>query len=288
MDKIQWIKEGIAKVSRYVHIIGHEYVTLHGNLLAKGIAFSFLLTFFPIVMIAIWLLSIIVADGSHLESEILATLLDITPQVATDYLQERIQNIASHRLWSKIGITGIIILFWAPNTLFTSIEQALYKVMKTDERRSFLIRKAYSFTLHIVIILIIILFSFISMMLNSIGLFTDLPPYLSFISSKGVSTLVIWTSLMLIYWICYHGKIKKSALVITSFIISLIWQILNSIGSSIITLSGKNEAFYGILAGVAVVMSWAFLFSAFLLIGGQVIARQSRPKESESYLDYEI
>lgn len=261
---------------------------LHGNLLAKGIAFSFLLTFFPIVMIAIWLLSIVVADGSHLETEILATLLDITPQVATEYLQERIQNIASHKLWSKVGLTGVIILFWAPNTLFTSIEQALFKVMKTEERRPFIIRKVYSFTLHLVIILIIIFFSFISMMLNSIGIFTDLPPYLLILSSKGVSTLVIWTSLMLIYWICYHGTIKKRALIITSFCIAILWQILNSIGSSIITLSGKNEAFYGILAGVAVVMTWAFLFSAFLLIGGQVIARHSQPERKGYLQDYEI
>lgn len=285
---MELLRRKLTYISNYVHEIGHEYVTLHGNLLAKGIAFSFLLTFFPIVMIAIWLLSILVADGSVLESEILATLLDITPQVATEYLQERIQNIASHKLWSKIGLTGVIILLWAPNTLFTSIEQALYKIMKTEERRSFLIRKVYSFTLHIIIILIIILFSFISMMLNSIGFFADLPPHLALISSKGVSTLVIWTSLMLVYWICYHGKIKKRALIITSFCIALLWQILNSIGSSIITLSGKNEAFYGILAGVAVVMTWAFLFSAFLLIGGQVIARHSQPKRKEDLIDYQI
>lgn len=285
---MKWVRERGRAVSRYVHEIAHEYITLHGNLLAKGIAFSFLLTFFPIVMIAIWLLSIIVADGSILETEILATLLDITPQVATEYLQERIQNIASHKLWGKVGITGVVILFWAPNTLFTSIEQALFKIMKTEERRPFLIRKIYSFTLHLVIILIIILFSFISMMLNSIGIFTDLPPYLLFISSKGVSTLVIWTSLMLIYWICYHGKIRKRALVITSFCIAILWQILNSIGSSIITLSGKNEAFYGILAGVAVVMTWAFLFSAFLLIGGQVIARHSQPIKKSDSPEYEI
>ncbi len=253
--------------------------------MAKGIAFSMLFTFVPILMVALWIFSEFLADATALRIAVLNHLLDIVPPAAESFVADRMEAIVVSRAWQQVGIAGVVMLFWAPGSLFAAIEQSLYTIMQTTERRGFWFRHLIYFTLHFLIITIMLLFTLLGLMIDTLIPDQYMPPHLAVAASWLVSLLIVWGSLVAVYRMSFHGRIRLRAIVWTSLGISLLWQGLNSVGSSIIAGTGRNELFYGILAGVAVVMLWAFLFAQMLLLGGIIIARKSQKMHRTLMLD---
>jgi uncharacterized BrkB/YihY/UPF0761 family membrane protein len=96
------------------------------------------------------------------------------------------------------------------------------------------------------------------------------------LGTKVLSMLLLWFGFMVIYRMCYHGTIHLPMLLFASFIVAAAWQLVNYLGMSIISYTGKNEVVYGFLAVVVVFLAWAYLFAIFLFIGGIIIARHSQ------------
>jgi YihY family inner membrane protein len=270
------LKNMLVRYGMFLFEVARRYVLLRGNFYAKAMAFSFLLTFIPIVMVFLWGISVFLSHNQELQHLFITQLIDLVPPAASDFLRDRIYEIIKSRSWRNLGIFGVIILFWAPNSLFSSILYGLHVMMEKRHTDRFVwSRHLFTFTMHYIVALIVVLLNLLSLVINSVFTFENAPFWVSLVKSHWISTMVLFTVLAAIYVMSYGRAINKWALVSVSLILAVLWHVFNYAGSKIISGSGGVEVFYGIFAGVAVVMTWSLVFSAAILLGGIIIAQCS-------------
>lgn len=264
------------KVYREFEDILLIYFRKNGTVLAKGIAYSFLITSIPLLFITLYICSLFFNDISEVKNIVTIKLSDLIPIQLAQLIIDQVSKIALSKSWLKIGIVGFIGLFFVPRQLFASLDNSLRAVMESPKGRTLLKRQILYFILVISAATLFFFASYFYLIIKTVLSFIDLPLFMTVLGSKTISTIFISIALMLIYRICYHSSLNKSILFIVSTAIALIWQIVNFLGASIITISGKNEFIYGLLAGGIVFLFWAYIFAVLLLIGGVIIARENR------------
>ncbi len=251
------------------------YFAKKGNLLARGIAYSMLITAIPFLLLSIYAASLIFQDTAALQGALNLWIHDLIPEASADMVIMRVSEILQDSRWKKVGATGLVLMFIAPQILFASIESALSVVMMPRKRHHFMIRQVLYILMHIFVVSLFFLFSIFSLWFNTALGSTQMPTVVYLFSSKVTSLLIVWLSLMAIYRMSIHRKINFGIVAKVSLVISLVWMFFNFFGSILITTSGRNELIFGILAGFILLMVWAYLFAALLLLGGIVISGKS-------------
>ena len=260
---------------RNLKLILSIYNHKRGNLLARGIAYSMLLATIPFLLMAIYGASLLFRDTAALQGALNLWLHNLVPEATADMVIVRVSDLFMSSSWKRIGILGLIMLFFTPQILFASMESALSVVMMPRKRTNFIVRQILYFLMQIFVVSLFFLFSIFSLWVNTTLSFTSVPPIVFILSSKIISLFIVWFSLIAIYSMVSGYKLHKKTLISVSFVIAFIWLIFNFIGSIIVTTSGRSEVIYGLLAGFVVLMFWAYIFSALLLLGGIVIAGRS-------------
>lgn len=263
-------------IYKELHDVLRIYFRKNGAVLAKGIAYSFLITSIPLLFIALYISSLFFNDAAEIQRLLILRLSEIIPSQLAELTVEQVSKIALSKSWLKIGIIGFAGLFFVPRQLFASLDNSLRAVMNSPKGRTLLKRQLLYFILVIFAASLFFFASYIHLIIKTILSFTELPFFMIFLGSKTLSTILISIALMVIYRVCYHSSLNKKMLIIVSVGIALLWQIINLVGASLITISGKNEIVYGVLAGGVVFLIWAYIFAVLLLIGGVVIARENR------------
>jgi len=263
-------------IYRYISEILQIYSIKRGTILAKGIAYSFLITSIPLLFIAFYISTVFFSPTEEFQLLIRSRLAEIIPNQVAEYIVTYFFDMFHDRSWLKIGTIGIISLFIIPRGLFSSLENSLVTVMDSPNRRPILRRQFLYFLLIIVAICLFFFASYIYIVIKTLFAITQVPSRYYFLGSKVVSTFFISIALILIYRICYHETLKIPILMGVSFTVALIWQIINFLGASLITVSGKNELVYGVFASGFVFLVWAYIFAILLLLGGIIIARHNK------------
>lgn len=263
-------------ILKEIHDISRIYSRKNGTVLAKGIAYSFLIASIPLLFIALYISLLVFSDASEMQDMLLNRLSEIIPMQLAELIIKQVSEIALNKSWLKIGIIGFAGLFLVPRTLFASLENSLITVMDSPKRRNLIKRQLLYLILIIFAVTLFFTASYIHLIIKTILNFITLPFPIVVLGSKTLSTLLICFALIVIYRVCYHSSIKRVALVTVSLSIAFIWQVINFLGASIITISGKKEVVYGLLAGGVIFLFWAYIFAVLLLMGGIIIARQSR------------
>ena len=268
-------------IVRYVSDILQTYARKRGPILAKGIAYSFLNTSIPLLFIGFYISTLLFSPTDELKQLFLLQLAEIIPQQVAEYLVTYLFEVILDRNWIKIGAIGMISLLIVPRGLFSCMERSLVTVMESPKDRPLLKRQFLYFLLIIAAICLFFFASYIFIGVKTIFILTKVPPKYYFLGSKAVSILFICTALIVIYRVCYHEKIESPILISVSLGVALIWQVINYIGTSIITISSKKELVYGIFASGAVFLLWAYIFAIFLLLGGIVIGKHTKINQNK-------
>lgn len=264
------------KAFRYIEEILYIYFRNHGPTHAKGIAYSFLMTTVPLLFIAFYISTVLFSGTDELHQLFRSRLGEIIPQQVADYMVTYLFDMILDKNWIKIGILGMVGLLFLPRGLFACLESSLVAVMETPHRRPLVKRQFHYFIMIFIAICLFFVASYIFIILKMIFSLIKVPPVYYLLGSKTISTFLICIALVVIYRTCYHNSLKLPVLFGVSFGVALLWQIINYIGASIITVSGKNEIVYGILASGVVFLVWAYIFAVLLLLGGIVIARHNK------------
>jgi membrane protein len=262
--------------------IFHTYFSRNGPLLAKGIAYTFLITVIPLLLISLSVIVSVFRLSPDLQATLRFQLQNLIPAQVADFLLDQMIRVAKQRSWMELGIIGSLGLLLVPRTFFSSVETALATVMDAPTRRPLLKRQLLFLSLTLLAIALFFTATYIHIIVGMIWKFMALEPQYELLGRKTFSLLLVWSSLVLLYRVCYHGRLHLAALLIVSLVVAVLWQGLNTLGSSFITASGKNQLVYGILAGGIVFLTWSYLFAMLLLLGGITMAhfggaRRHRP-----------
>ncbi|MBD3393945.1 MAG: hypothetical protein GF418_17555 [Chitinivibrionales bacterium] len=259
---------------RYVTELTRTYFLRRGPLLARGIAFSFVAGAIPLLVLALYIASTLFAIVPQLRATLVLRLDALLPPEVAMAIQTQAVEIASHS-WAEIGLLTLLILVLVAQGIFASIEGGLSMIMRCPQERHLWLDNLLYITLTLLAIILFFSASYIHMFIGMVYDFAGFPGGYRWFARKTTSLLVMWLALVMIYRVCYHGRMHIMALLGVSFCVAFLWLLLNEAASSVITSSGQRELIYGFLASVVVFLIWAYMFAVLLLAGGIVIARHS-------------
>ncbi len=269
------VREFLTVVFGYVKSIAAEYFHFRGNLLARGIAYSILVTIVPTLFVALYIGSLIFTHTPELQISIQEYISSFIPITYSEEVMGMVHRFMSDGSWKNMGIIGIVMLFITPSFLFGSIERALSVVMRPPVQKNFAHRQGVYFLIQVVIMVLLFGVAFISGWAHKVEAFFDVPSSILFWTSKLPTITIMALSLSAIYRLSYHRTINLKVLFPVSFGLASIWQIFSSSASAIVAVTGKNQVMYGMMAGAMVLLLLAYVFSVLLIAGGVIIGFES-------------
>jgi len=279
---LELIKRFFARIFRYLKSLADEYFHFRGNLLARGIAYSILVTIVPTLFLALYIGSLIFTRSPELQTSIQVYISSFLPITYSEEVMGMVHGFMSDGSWKNMGIVGIIMLFVTPSFLFASIERALSVVMRPPVKKNFAHRQGVYFLIPIVIMVLLFGVAFVSGWAHRLESLLNIPASVLFWTSKLPTIIIMALSLSAIYRLSYHHTINLKVLFPVSFGLAMIWQIFSSSASAIVAVTGKNQVMYGMMAGAMVLLLLAYIFSVLLITGGVIIGRES---DKEKHLE---
>ncbi len=261
---------------RYFHEITMIYFSNRGNLLARGIAYSLLVTIVPTLFLALYVGSVVFTNSPALQSTVDTQISQILPVTYAAQVMEMVYDFMSSGQWKSMGIIGISMLVITPSFLFAAIERALSMVMSPPVERRFVVRQLFYFLTQLLTMILLFGVAFVSVWVRKVGAYFDTPEFLLLLSSKGSTVFIMGITLAVIYRVSYHNSINRKVLYPISFLLAFIWQLFSSSGSAIVAVTSQNQVMYGVMAGAIILLLLAYIFAVLLLIGGVIIGKESK------------
>lgn len=263
----------------YFKDIAKRYTSKRGPLLAKGIAYSFLVGSIPLLFLTLSFASYLYRIIPGLQKGLEARIKEFLPPAVGGEVLFHIESIAKG--WARIGIIGLVILIFVAKGIFDALESGLSSVMNVKKKRKTWITQLFSFSLTLVSIIFFVVASLADVILNIVfKIINIIPSYFHWIVGRAISVALFGFALFGLYRIFYKEKLNMKYALSVSLIVSLLWQLIGYIGKFFIQASGRRELIYGVLAGSVVFLLWMQIFAILVLLGGVIIAKHSEQVKS--------
>lgn len=251
--------------------------------LASMLSYSLILSLFPFLIFLMTL-----AGYSNLNSDyLILQLKPVLPDSAYALVSASIREILSIKNGSLLSLSFIFMIFSASSG-FRAVIKGLNKAYDEEEHRSFIKIQVLSisctFGLTAIIIITIFLLVFGQIITSK----------LAFIRNYSYAAMVLWNSLryliilssMLFVFACLYRytpcrKLKWSEVVPGSIFSTIGWIIVSVGFSFYVNNFGNYSKVYGSIGAVIVLMTWVFLSSIIIILGGELNATIAFDREGK-------
>lgn len=251
--------------------------------LSSQLAYSLILSFFPFLIF----LMTLVGYSSIKSTDVLSSISTIVPRNAYDLIEKTVVEVVDVRKGNLLSFS-LIGTIWTASSGFSAVIRGLNKAYDEEEKRGYIKLQLLSVLCTIVLVLII-LFSFFLLVLGDIlgdyisccykfsGLYRfllDLFRYLTAVASLifGFAALYHYTPARKLTW-------KE---VLPGALFAAAGWILTSIGFSYYVNNFNNYSrIYGSIGAVIVLMTWLFISSVIIIMGGELNATLAFNREGK-------
>jgi len=260
---------------RYLKRLSKKFISDGCPIMASSIAFYFLFSVFPLILIFISLSGIFI-DRLDIQTTILGFVEERIP-IIYSFTESNIEKIIENR--TSIGIIGFIFLVIIATYVFDSIQFSLNRVYKTKSQRRYWKQKIFGFLIitltFIIIFLSFLLSTALFYLTNTVIGFFDLSESLSTFLLRYISIFLGLLLNFAIFGIVYffgtnrktHFKhhIYKGAL-----IAAFLWEISKHIFIFFINRFANFELAYGSVGSIIGFLLWIYISSYIFLVGAEV------------------
>ncbi|WP_055069349.1 YihY/virulence factor BrkB family protein [Clostridium massiliamazoniense] len=240
--------------------------------LSSQLAYNLILSFFPFIIFIMTVIGYL-----HLNSEEVLTLLkNIMPLPAYELVQSTVLEVVNSQqaglLWGSILLT-----LWVSSSGFGAVIRGLNKAYGIEEKRSFIKVKLISIIsvliLAIVIVITLFLFVFGEYIKNFIIINTSYSG--AFMLILGIGKNIILTLFLIIAFTVMYELIPCKRIgwynAVPGAAFTTLGWILSSYAFAYYVNNFSNYSrLYGSLGAVFIFMTWIFLTSFILILGGEV------------------
>ncbi len=242
-----------------------------GYHLAAGIAFFALFSLFPLLLVFISIIGFKIGTPEAIQ-QIHIFLNKIFP-AKSSLIMDNIQIIAKDK--SKLGLVGILILFWCGRGLFLALEYSLNRIWGTPSGRSVLGRNALAFFLIFVGGLILgfsmVLSAFIAFITNVrvpiINFSLSRLTFWGTLNNWILSTLLIFVIFLLLYKILPHSKVTLKEILPGALFSTVCWKIAEFAYIFYMSNMAKFSEIYGSIGGLLGLLFWFYIGSIVFILG---------------------
>ena len=265
-----------------MHELFRKFFADRGTHLAAMIAYFALLSFVPLLFLALALLGLF---GRVEESSFLVTELNKTfPQTSVDSIVRIVEEIQDNA--TALGIVGGAFVLWTSLSLFSVLESA-FNIVYGRPNRSFLHGKVIA-----VAFLIGSLFAlFIGLLAGSIGVAVferfagDVfgNSYVALIVTVLISTLSVFVFLFSVYYLLTNEKLTVREVLPGALVATVALEASFQILPLYLWLS-KDVIALQAFGAPAILLVWLYLISNVIVFGAEInwwVARGRRPQQLE-------
>ena len=242
---------------------------------AAGVTFYTLLSLFPAIAALVTCYGLF-ADVNVINDH-LASLRGILPDGAIDIVGDQVKRIAA-KGGGTLGLTfftSLVLSLWSANAAMKAMFDALNVVYEEQEKRSFVMLNLRSLTFTIGALLFVIL---------ALVAIVVLPVVFNFIGISGGAWLIAavrWPGLVVVLLgglslLYRYGPSRERArwrwVGVGSVVAGLLWLVASLLFSWYVSSFGNYNETYGSLGAVIGFMTWIWISSTIVLLGGEINA----------------
>ncbi len=246
---------------------------------ASGLAFSFLLALFPLLLFMLALFGLFASRSSELQTSLLSYFADFLPPSAFQLLSVTTNELAKSSSGGKLTF-GIILALWFGSGGISSMISTLNGVYRVQESRSWLrIRlTALALTVAISILLLAALFLLLAggQLVDWIGMKLSLASTIV-ILWKGMQWLAAALFAILSFWMIYYsgpsfGERRWFSGIPGSIFGAFLWLAASAGFRVYLHFFNTYTATYASLGAVMILLVWLYVTGLAFLVGGQINA----------------
>jgi membrane protein len=242
---------------------------------AAGVTFYTLLALFPGIAALVTLYGLF-ADANVI-NEHLAQLHAVLPSGTVEIVGDQVKRIAS-KPSGTLGLTfftSLLVSIWSANAAMKAMFDALNVVYEEEEKRNFFVLNLRSLTFTVGGLIFIII------ALNAIVVVPVVLNYLGLGSGAWLIAALRWPALLLVILgalsVLYRfGPSREHArwrwVGVGSLVAGLLWLVASLLFSWYVSNFGTYNETYGSLGAVIGFMTWIWISSTIVLLGGEINA----------------
>lgn len=245
--------------------------------MSAQITYYLILAFFPFLIFLINLLSF-----TSLSSELLITSFQ---RIIPNEIRDLVKSIVNQTLQNKsetllsLGMLGSL---WATSKGMSAIIRGLNKAYDTKESRKFITLNFVAFISTIGVIIMIIISLSMIVLGKVIGIYvfglvgaTDLFNIVWSILRLCIPAVLMFVTFSLLYKYVPNKKLRYRNIRVGAIFATVGWIITSLLFSFYVNNFGNYEKVYGSLGGMIALISWLYISTLVILIGGELNAISS-------------
>ncbi|GGA89115.1 YihY/virulence factor BrkB family protein [Ornithinibacillus halotolerans] len=240
--------------------------------LSAQLAYFFLLSLFPLLVVLITLVGYLPVD-----SQILITILSsVAPADSMKMIEENIEQLVSQQNGQLLSI-GIIGTLWAASNGINAIMRVLNNAYEVEEDRFFLVSRLIAIVLTIAMVGVVVLAILLPVLGKMIGvyLFSFFGLSDDFITIWEMlrwvlTSIVFFIVFLFLYKLAPNVRVRFREAFWGALFATFSWQLTSLAFSYYVSNLGNYSATYGSLGAVITLMIW-FYISAFIVIVGGIL-----------------
>lgn len=235
--------------------------------LSAELTFYLIMSFFPFLILLLALISVTPLTAEDTLFKLLSTL----PKEVYDVAMYMLTGVS--RSAPIIAASGAVAL-WSVSCAVKTINKALNRMYKTRESRSIVLIRSIGFLFALLLAVIIISTFFLLILGNVIGMAISrfFPTFRSI--WQILRWLIVFFSMFFsfssIYKILPNKALKYSSVIWGAIFSTFVWVIASTCFSFYADNFSNYHILYGSLAGIVVLISWLYMTSIILFIGGEI------------------
>ncbi len=254
--------------------------------LAKEAAYSFILSFFP-VLVAIIALFFIWGNATQSITEILTTLNRMIPsesyKIVENYIQSMKLDSSSKLFW--FSLVGSI---WGASGIMSTLQTAFNKIYQIQSKRSFWKQQLMAIFLVFVTGVPLIISTIVTvfgeqlekLLVQSYGL-DFLWQYVWSWVRWVIVLLTVFSMAILLYRVGTEKKQKWRTVAPGAMLATILWLLATLLFNFYVQRFGSYNQVYGSLGAVIVLLIWMFITSYALLYGAEFNYQLQQKRDSQ-------
>ena len=225
---------------------------------AATLSYSFLFSFFPLLLFIAALLSLVPVH--HVIRQFMDSAAQVLPPQAATEVRATLRQIIVGSDQRGLVSLGALTALWASSTGLATLMSNLSVVYRVRDERPWWWRKVIAIGLTVVFAAFIIAATLLTMLSARLGAML----------TRVVPVLLVLVAVDLLYYLAPAGRRAWHWLTPGSLTCTVLWLVMSFGLRVYVGNFGHYDVMYGAIGGLILFLLWLFLSSLALLIGGEV------------------
>lgn len=250
---------------------------------AASIAYYALLSLFPILLLAIFMLSDLTSDTADRDAVVRFVFRYFPGQFA--FISGQLDAFQTSPV--TFGFWGVVALLWGALGVFNAITSAVNHAWAVERRRSFLKHRLIGFLMMVgaglVLILGLAIASLVRLAETRLSEAMDRSPWidnLSGVFASYLATLLLIGCVALVFKYIPNTKVRFSDVWPGAILVGLLWRIALWLFSWYAADLASWNVVHGSIAAVVVFLLWIYVSAVILIYGVEMTASYARLQEA--------